>query len=484
MKVQVGILLLLIILFIDSNAQNRRSVWRMGYWQGGPNTFDMKFVAGSFSFDTIPSTNSMSMYINDAGICDENGNLLFYTNGIYVADASHDTMLNGGNLTPGQFADTWRDFGMPFAQSAIVLPDPALSNEYYLFHLIINSSDLSSDTLVISKIDMSLNGGLGAVTTKNQPVYIDSLISGQLTAVKHANGRDWWLIVHEFNSDAFLVFLIDPLGINGPTIQHFGQQIKYPSQGCFSPNGEWYVNYDNTYGLVLMNFDRCSGSFSNFQNFYLPDSSVSSGCCFSPNSQVLYASSRNYLYQFNLNASNIQSTMDTVAIWDGFYDPNPTQFVFQQLAPDNRIYITGWGTVKSLSVINYPDSLGVACNVMQHSVSLPGLNNGSVPNYPFYELGPVNGSICDSLNDISQRKNSNSIIIFPNPVTSQLFITSDFLTFNLIKIFDINSNLVYEFNFGNNSNQYKIDITKFTKGVYIAEIKTNNGTIHKKIVKQ
>lgn len=42
---------------------------------------------------------------------------------------------------------------------------------------------------------MSLNGGLGAVTEKNQVLLEDSLSVGKITAVRHANGRDWWVLM-------------------------------------------------------------------------------------------------------------------------------------------------------------------------------------------------------------------------------------------------------------------------------------------------
>ena len=79
---------------VTANCQSRRDVWRMGYWQSGP-AFEINFHGGSVQIDSLPSSNMMSMYIEDAGICDTIGNILFYTNGIYIANALHDTLLNG-----------------------------------------------------------------------------------------------------------------------------------------------------------------------------------------------------------------------------------------------------------------------------------------------------------------------------------------------------------------------------------------------------
>ncbi|MEZ5068912.1 MAG: hypothetical protein R2847_10690 [Bacteroidia bacterium] len=35
-----------------------------------------------------------------ANISDAQGNMLFYTNGYYIADASNDTMQNGNDISP------------------------------------------------------------------------------------------------------------------------------------------------------------------------------------------------------------------------------------------------------------------------------------------------------------------------------------------------------------------------------------------------
>jgi PKD repeat protein len=53
--------------------------------------------------------------------------------------------------------------------------------------------------------------------------------------------------------------------------------------------------------------------------------------------------------------------------------------------------------VAYLHVINEPDSLGLACEVCQHCVELPSVNSFSMPNFPNYRLGHLEGSPCDTL---------------------------------------------------------------------------------------
>lgn len=482
------ILSCLILLTSTSNitAQSRRDVWRMGYWQSGP-TFQMNFYGGVLQIDSITAPNPMSMDITDASISDLNGNILFYTNGIYIANDLHDTMLNGGNLNPSPATAMSRDHGMPSFQGAIVLPDPLDSMQYYLFYLSVNlSNNLRGDTLFMAKVDMRLDGGLGGVTIKNYPLSTLGFMCGQLMACKHANGRDWWLVTHGFNNDTYYKFLISPYGISSPSSQNIGIISAYPGQACFSPDGSKYASFASNYDVELFNFDRCTGDFSNYNHIVIPDSSVTAGCSFSPNSNVLYVSSKIYLYQMDVTAPDITATLDTVAIWDGFGDPVPTTFFFQQLAPDNKIYITGWGSVNHLSVINFPDSLGNSCNVSQHSIALPGNNNGSFPNYPFYELGALGGSVCDSLPTGIYVYNNNEVDIhvFPNPAKNKIYLKYPNKKINEIEIVNALGKTVSANAIINNSSYIEIEVSDLASGIYFLTIKTNQSSQTTNFIKE
>ena len=80
-------------------------------------------------------------------------------------------------------------------------------------------------------------------------------------------------------------------------------------------------------------------------------------------------------------------------------------------APDNKIYLatafenfypyqdTSFNIYNTnLSVINYPDSLGLACDFQPFSFYLGGARTYyGLPNNPDYELGAWVGSPCDTL---------------------------------------------------------------------------------------
>ncbi|MCC6837426.1 MAG: T9SS type A sorting domain-containing protein [Bacteroidia bacterium] len=471
---------------IKCHAQMQRAQWRIGYNGAGPATI-MDFRSGHLRIDSIIQQSVMNFEMEDASLCDNQGNFLCYSNGIYIADATHDTMMNGNDINPGFVTNMWYNFGLPTLQGAIILPDPGDTNQYYLFYASVKYINLSCDTLFMAKMDMSMNNGLGAVIIKHFPVRVDSMIAGQLTAVKHANGRDWWLVLHGFDSDIFYLYLITPAGISPPKIQHIGCIKSYAGEACFSPDGKWYASYDNANNLEIMGFDRCTGTFSKYQYFDVNETAVCFGCAFSYNSRFLYVCAADYLYQFDMTAQDIFGSVQTVATYDSFTDPLPTAFITCGLAFDNKIYITGWGGVQHLSVINSPDILGVACDVQQHAIALPGRNSGTIPNYPFYELGSEDGSICDTL--ILSREDlvfdNSKIIVFPNPVSSELHIRiPGTQKLSLVELYDLlgqraETGKLIKASYEN----YSLNVDGLNPGQYILIITTGNKVERRSLIK-
>lgn len=77
-------------------------------WLSGTTPEDTTSFYGTnvmnFNYDTLEIEKQfVGTYfsVTNASICDENGNLLFYTNGCFIANASHQIMQNGNGLNPG-----------------------------------------------------------------------------------------------------------------------------------------------------------------------------------------------------------------------------------------------------------------------------------------------------------------------------------------------------------------------------------------------
>ncbi len=116
-------------------------------------------------------------------ISNSNNDILFYSNGVYIANALDDTMQNGSGLNPSAYTSSRNSYGLYLPQGNLVIPFPDDSMKYYLFHETLDIT-ISATTLYLyySIIDMTLNGGLGAVTQKNVVLINDSLNPGRLTA--------------------------------------------------------------------------------------------------------------------------------------------------------------------------------------------------------------------------------------------------------------------------------------------------------------
>jgi len=141
----------------------------------------------------------MNLNATVASLCDSLGNLLCYTNGIYIANTNDEIMENGDGLNPGPVATDHAEGGYRLVFSEFFLPAPGNPGIYYLFHLKLDHHPvlvLAITTLYMTTIDMTQNNGLGAVTEKNFEILTNGNF-GTLNAVKHANSRDWWILLSE-----------------------------------------------------------------------------------------------------------------------------------------------------------------------------------------------------------------------------------------------------------------------------------------------
>jgi hypothetical protein len=492
MKKRSWIIIIILFQINISFSQHRNNIWMLGGF--GPNNMGLNFSSGLA--DTFSLFRQMEFFITNGSICDTSGQLLFYTNGNYVANRNHDYMQNTTGFNPGYENNNTYPYGSGIEQGALIIPKPGSDNQYYVFH---ESAELFSAhsqvwelplNLSYSVVDMTLDAGLGGITSeKNIHAINDTLPLGRITACKHANGRDWWIIVHQYWTDFYYKLLLTPSGISGPYMQQIGfVHDKYDPDGqaIFSPDGTKYVylSYDTT--MDIMDFDRCSGDFSNVINITVPDSDLATmGCTFSPSGQFLYVSNNLHVFQYDTWAADIPATKTVVATYDGFVSGLHATFYMMQLAPDNKIYISTWEGTDVLHVINDPDQPGLACSLVQHQLQLPSYNAQGLPNAPNYDLGPISGSVCDSLsigiNEMSVIE--NSIEIFPNPFYDKIFFHPLISSIENISVTVFNNVGEKVFEGKTLMRDQDINLDKLTQGVYFFNMKNEKFSATKKIVK-
>ncbi len=509
----IGLLFIIInvspALFTNLYSQGRNNLWLLGYQSGqiGPTTSlraNVDFSTGNAVVS--PVTRKMKLSETQGNISDVNGNLLMSSNGIWVANATGDTMMNGGGLNPNQFTLDWANTSISslnVPKGNIILPMPGDSNKYILFHMTGNYNSnpnlvLCGLALYYTIVDISLDNGFGEVISKNQIAFNDTLTWG-ITACKHANGRDWWLVGIRDNSNTLITVLLTPYGVSTPYYHSFANKISDMGNACqptFSPNGNKFafttaIPSGNGYALKtnLFDFDRCSGAFSNHRIINTPDSTFAIGTAFAANSKYLYTCARNHIFQINTDTTILKA--DTIATYDGFVSVQPSNFYTMFLAPDKKIYVTSIGSVVDHHVINYPDSAGLACDVQQHSLHIPCLNFGSVPNHPNYFLGADTSTICDSLTsglNAELRMQNAELKVSPNPARSIITINAShvkglkasFSIFNSVgELIGKRAASVY----GGYVTQ-DVYIQELQSGIYIVRLETEKEVFTGKFVKQ
>jgi DNA-binding beta-propeller fold protein YncE len=243
------------------------------------------------------------------------------------------------------------------------------------------------------------------VYQKIENILIDSLTSGQFTACRHANGRDWWVLIPVANKPFIYSVLLNPDGVTMADTMEVAYEMQNGlGQAKFSPDGRHFIRYNKvTLGqedyLDIFDFDRCTGKISNHRQTNIDSDANAGGVAISPSSQFLYVSHYNHIFQYDLWAEDIFATKDTVATYDGYREWSffHSRFFMAQLAPNGKIYVNNASGVKTLHVIEFPDERGMACDVRQHSIQLPNNNASTLANHPNYRLGPIDGSPSDTL---------------------------------------------------------------------------------------
>lgn len=391
-------------------AQRHDNTWMLGYYTAGGEEFGITqctFNDGNLLIQK--DTTFKAVFIdNNVVYSDSDGDYFASFNGFRLYDSSRKKMLNGDSIwyETLPYLYGYSDDDLP--QGGMFLPWPGRPDSILLFYISQGNCDwpdwldLCSLNLYYALIEKSGNNGLGKVTERRVEIISDSIQYGQVNAVKHANGQDWWIIVCEKDNNRFYRLLIDNYGIHKldsqiiglPVIQGLGQTV-------FSPDGKFYViknSVSSTTGnfLDIYNFDRCTGYLSNHQQIHYPGSALG-GVAISPNSRYLYVSFRTTLYQYDLYSDDLEGSKVLI----GEFEPDtvgfPATFYTMQLAPDNKIYMCATNGVKILHVIHNPDEPGVNCNFQQRGIKLPVHNSTALSYSPYYRLGPLDGSLCDTL---------------------------------------------------------------------------------------
>ena len=504
------IVLLLWLCSCSAFAQKEAAIWYFGNRAG----FD-------FSTNCQPTAlidGSVDASFGVAVMSDgKTGQLLFYTNGYQVWNREHTVMPNAD-------FEAYAGSG-PFPQRALIVPVPDHPLMYYCFRMAevySNGNPLNSVSLRYSVINMVLDGGRGDVLQDGKDTPLADGLASRLTAIRHTNGRDYWVLTHQWNNNSFLVYPVTSAGVGKADTIRIGSTYRNQENLGFikaSPDGQKLAcsavsNSDRPFDLF--DFDASTGKISNYVN--LGNIRSQYGISFSPDNTKLYVTnqslvnsgqtdSKEVIRQYDLKAGNIdaiiasgksiiyQNSRSTIAELigikrTGFYAPA------LQIGPDGRIYVAAdysndvngipcQSCKHHFLVINKPNELGFNCDIQAQTAELGSGTVGDVSDLPnfmqhyFNDLAPK-----DCAFDRNDECTADNVQFFPIPAKNvlEILITDICFTPYTLRVINVAGQILAQHEVKTPRSQ-QVNVSQLADGIYFAEMHFSNRTITKRFLK-
>lgn len=410
-------ILLTVLMSSDiSTAQMEGDQWVLGYWNNNSDDHSVMFF--DFRNAKLEVTQKPDIKMSFTGcssnVCSSDGDPVIWTNGMQImgkdGNLIADTIAyDGDGLYWLGFAEQgYIPFGFPELDNATILPVPNIKDEYSIIYHYNEEHPrfiYATTQYLEARVKVNQTGDFELIY-KDLPIGPrNEWYNGTISSVRHANGRDWWLIYFLGYSPDYYVQLLDSNGIH---LDHLGK-LDIPikeglGQSVFSSKGNYFarmdaISQDSGEYISLFGFDRCAGDLFLLSTFH-ESGGTNTGVTFSPSEKYFYANSNTELWQWDLQAEDIEASKVLVDTFDGFVEPGwfVTRFGPMRQAPDGRIYMSPTaGSSKYLHVIDRPDLKAPDCKFLQHAININIWNARTIPNIPNYRLGPIDGSFCDTL---------------------------------------------------------------------------------------
>lgn len=326
-------------------------------WYFGNNA-GIKFSNGSATADTEGKLNTVE---GVSSIADQNGNLLFYTDGRKVYDK------DGTEMQAVFLTDTLK--GSSFStQSAVIVPQPSCQGCQSYYYIFTTTEINGEKKLTYSIVDIRLNEGKGKVIAKNLPLddvsSTENLIS---TFVK--KDSTYWVISHDYSNNTYRMYRVTKNGISISKTIDIGSTIDSPEKA----QGYLKVSQDatklaiaipgGTRNLVeLYDFADSTGAITNKKTIDLgPAPPTVYGVEFSPDSRTLFVTMKadtikkpgtySSLLRYDLTQGDSVSLAKSKVTLDS---SKKEYYGSVQLGPDGRIYLAVQGS-DTLGVIKLPN---------------------------------------------------------------------------------------------------------------------------------
>ncbi|MFT4187724.1 MAG: hypothetical protein QM621_04005 [Aeromicrobium sp.] len=306
-------------------------------------------------------------------VTDSEGNLQFWSNGAVIYNRNH-TAMTGGTFSTGTGAS---GVANPSATQTVAAFPSTTQPDVYFVVTTTGAENVTAGRLYYTVVDMSLDGGLGAVS--QSPVQLGGNgISGEgLTSIPNHDGTGYWVLTSQNNSPNIHAFYFDgdgpadpdgdgPLGVGDPvtSVMPTNNLARY-SSFVFSADRTQLVQTSTGTGTATsasiirrLDFDAETGQISQIAEWSAPTTANSGdnlyGADFSPSGRYLYITKlfgTATVYRYDLQADDVAGSVETVGLLGSGGAI--------RRGPDGRMYIARNNT-SQLGVIDDPDAEDVA----------------------------------------------------------------------------------------------------------------------------
>jgi gliding motility-associated-like protein len=375
-------------------SQNETNNWAFGVNAG------LDFSNGDV---TVLNDRSMVTPAGCASISDDDGNLLFYTNGQTVWNKNHQIMLNGEGLS-GEIDGI---------QSPLIVPKPNDTSTYYIFYTrqaVVTSPVYYLPGIYYTEVKFDEPNPFGYITVNKDVRIAEIEATNRIVAIHHPQSDTIRVIcitkpdpvfgaIIPDGEFIFRIFNVTPTGVNlTPVKRPIDRSITRLGAMKITPDGSYLAFADSASQKVY--FYSYNNETISFEPYYtlptIPAFGVflnPYGIEFSQDSRMFYYTGGNYVVQFQYR--NIGGADPA----DYYLMPieNPGSI---QLARNGKIYIAQGDLsdpIGHLSVINKPEKIGEECLFIADAIEFE--DAASTKGLPMFVASYLRSRIIPSKDD-------------------------------------------------------------------------------------
>jgi large repetitive protein len=392
MKNRIRVIVFLLIAPLGLFAQTYQTFHQgMNNWYFGNSPNAIKFNRTT----NLPTTVNTKAALGTGGSATatdpSNSNLLFYTDGQNVYDATNVVMPAGSGLLGNRSSN----------QPAAICPVPGQPKKYFIFSN--SATNIAAGSITYDIVDLALPGNsifpsvvpFGEVEVPMIPGTLHASMgligrAEAMTIVSHANGTDFWLLSQEANSQNYAATLINAASYNATHTGTFTTQITSGVGLVLSASHFAFSSVQNAVAVAPTSpsIDAFITPFNNSTGAFGIETRIVNSASAGANNQAIYdiewSGDGHYVY-YSVFGDETMSVPGNVFQYD-FTMPTISlvsvlpSTVFRsyglQLAPDSSIYHlyqTASGGPFLIGKISDPDSVATKVNYVPNA--FPSITN-------------------------------------------------------------------------------------------------------------